>query len=146
MPENFNQPFGARNLNEFWRRWHMTLTEFLRDYAFYPLSLAMKRGLGRTHPNLCAAMPPMCAFLAMGAWHGATVGYLIFGLLHGLGVASLAIGARYRSKVCLPLWWKETRTGHCLAVLTNFAYVTFAFIFFSLPDEGLVVLLQRLVN
>jgi alginate O-acetyltransferase complex protein AlgI len=146
LPENFDWPFVSRNLNEFWQRWHMSLSGFLRDYVYYPLSLGMKRRFGRQYPNFSAAIPPLVTFVIIGVWHGATAGFLIFGLLHGLGMAWLAVAGRYKSRTAFQRWWEGSRTGHALAVLTNFAFVTFTLAFFSVPTDNLLLLLRRLLN
>ena len=77
LPENFNRPFLATSIRDFWRRWHMSLSGFLRDYVYIPLG-GSRRGKPRTLRNL------MVVFLLMGLWHGITWSYLLFGLFHGL--------------------------------------------------------------
>ena len=77
LPENFNRPFKAASIRDFWRRWHMSLSGFLRDYVYIPLG-GSRRGKARTLRNV------MVVFLLMGLWHGLTWGYLLFGLFHGL--------------------------------------------------------------
>ena len=77
LPENFNRPFSALSLRDFWRRWHMSLSGFLRTYLYIPLG-GSRKGRGRTVVNL------LIVFTAMGLWHGFTLPFLIFGLWHGL--------------------------------------------------------------
>lgn len=76
IPENFDRPYQARNLGEFWRRWHMTLSTWLRDYLFFPLG-GSKGSSGRTYFNLWLTM-----FL-VGMWHGASWNFVIYSNLHG---------------------------------------------------------------
>ena len=76
IPENFDRPYQARNLGEFWRRWHMTLSTWLRDYLFFPLG-GSKKGKGRTFFNLWLTM-----FL-VGMWHGASWNFVVYSNLHG---------------------------------------------------------------
>ncbi|GAB4556444.1 MAG: MBOAT family protein [Rhizobacter sp.] len=77
LPMNFDSPYKARNIAEFWRRWHMTLSRFLRDYLYIPLG-GNRRGLARQQVNLLATM------LLGGLWHGAGWTFVIWGGLHGL--------------------------------------------------------------
>lgn len=80
LPDNFNRPFSALSLRDFWRRWHMSLSGFMRDYLYIPLG-GSRKGARRTVVNL------FVVFIAMGLWHGFTVPFLLFGLWHGLLMA-----------------------------------------------------------
>ena len=77
LPYNFNSPYKATSIIEFWRRWHMTLSRFLRDYVYIPLG-GSRRGPRRRHANLMATM------LLGGLWHGAAWTFVAWGALHGL--------------------------------------------------------------
>lgn len=77
VEENFISPYFSRSIGEFWRRWHISLSSFLKDYIYIPLG-GSRNGV----PTLIAAT--MITFLASGAWHGATSGFLLWGALHGL--------------------------------------------------------------
>jgi alginate O-acetyltransferase complex protein AlgI len=76
LAENFDQPYGATSLSEFWRRWHMSLSFWLRDYLYFPLG-GSKRGLPRTLINLLVTM------LLCGLWHGAAWSFVVWGFAHG---------------------------------------------------------------
>ena len=77
LPENFNSPYKATNIIEFWMRWHMTLSRFLRDYLYIPLG-GNRKGVLRHHLNLMVTM------LLCGLWHGASWTFVIWGALHGI--------------------------------------------------------------
>ena len=81
LPENFNMPYVARNIAEFWRRWHITLSSWLRDYLYIPLG-GNRRGEGRTYVNL------MLTMLLGGLWHGASWNFVLWGGLHGSALAA----------------------------------------------------------
>lgn len=81
LPINFNSPYKSKNIREFWRRWHITLSFFLRDYLFIPLGGSRVSSAFRKYFNLVLTM-----FLA-GLWHGAGWGFMIWGLMHGIGLA-----------------------------------------------------------
>jgi alginate O-acetyltransferase complex protein AlgI len=80
FPENFNRPYSARSLQDFWRRWHITLSRWLRDYLYIPLG-GSKKGEGRTYVNIIITM------VLGGLWHGAAWTFVVWGALHGAGQA-----------------------------------------------------------
>ncbi len=77
FPENFNQPYRSRSITEFWRRWHMTLSTWFRDYLYIPLG-GNRKGAGRTYFNL------FLVFFFCGLWHGAAYTFIAWGLFHGI--------------------------------------------------------------
>jgi len=76
LPENFDYPYIARSVREFWRRWHMTLSRWFRDYLYIPLG-GGRHGTGKTYRNL------LLVFLLCGLWHGAAWNFVLWGLWHG---------------------------------------------------------------
>lgn len=82
FPENFNHPYQAKSISEFWRRWHMTLSGWFREVVFYPLE--RKRAAGDRWFNQYGNV--LVVFLLTGAWHGVTINFIIWGLLHGLAI------------------------------------------------------------
>lgn len=98
-PENFNLPYLAVSVQDFWRRWHITLSQFLKEYLYVPLG-GNRGSRWRTHLNL------MITMLLGGLWHGAAWSFLLWGGLHG---AYLVIG-----KI-----WAESRLGRCLGQLAG---------------------------
>jgi alginate O-acetyltransferase complex protein AlgI len=87
VPENFDRPYLARNMIDYWTRWHRTLSFWIRDYIFNPTYMAIARRKPTWAPQLAFA----CYFWALllsGIWHGATWNFVIFGLLNGLGVSA----------------------------------------------------------
>jgi alginate O-acetyltransferase complex protein AlgI len=89
LPENFNRPFTAINLQDFWSRWHITLSEWFKIYFFNPLLLALMRRFPnpRLSPYL-GVLGLFVVFLVLGAWHGASWEYMLVGLLLGTGIAA----------------------------------------------------------
>lgn len=77
LPVNFNSPYKACSIIEFWKRWHITLTRFLRNYVYFPLG-GSKKGTVRTYLNI------LIVFLISGIWHGANWTFVLWGVLHGL--------------------------------------------------------------
>ena len=77
LPENFDSPYAAKTIREFWRRWHISLSSFLRDYIYIPLG-GSRAGNAKKQRNL------LITFLVSGLWHGASLPYVLWGALHGL--------------------------------------------------------------
>ena len=83
LSPNFRAPYFSRNFTEFWKRWHITLSEWLRDYIYYPINRALSRANSRYRSlaNLCT--PPLITMLASGLWHGFSLNMILWGGLHG---------------------------------------------------------------
>ena len=86
VPENFDNPFLARNVKDFWNRWHITLSVWMRDVVFSPLSKYLVRVLGPGRANHAVALTITVVFLLVGVWHGVGWNYAAFGAAHALGV------------------------------------------------------------
>ena len=92
MPENFRRPFFSKTISEFWKRWHIPLGEWLKDYLFYPVTMskpmqhltkAARKRLGNQYgPLLAGSVALLCVWLVNGLWHGAAWNYILFGLYH----------------------------------------------------------------
>jgi D-alanyl-lipoteichoic acid acyltransferase DltB (MBOAT superfamily) len=94
FPQNFNSPYRATSFRDFWRRWHMTLSRFLRDFLYIPLG-GNRGGKWKTARNL------MITMVLGGLWHGAAWGFILWGTLHGLGL----VGERLlRGRLDAPAW------------------------------------------
>lgn len=88
LPENFDRPFGAVNFIEFWGRWHISLSQWLRSYVFNPLLMTlMRRNRSARTSQYPAVIAFFVTFFLVGAWHGQTSAFLFFGVLQGGGVA-----------------------------------------------------------
>ncbi len=97
FPENFNSPYKSRSITEFWRRWHISLSSFLRDYLYIPLG-GNRLGGGRTYVNLMTVM------LIGGLWHGASWNFVVWGGIHGLMLAFERLMGRKPFFGGLPGW------------------------------------------
>jgi len=88
LPENFNAPFSAKGFIDLWTRWHMTLSNWLKTYVFSPLLIAlMRRFPSRKAEPFLGVIANFVTFFLIGAWHGQTSEFLMFGLLNGLGIS-----------------------------------------------------------
>ncbi len=114
LPRNFDSPYRAVSVSDFWSRWHITLTRFFRTCVYIPLG-GNRKGLGRTCGNI------MIIFLLSGLWHGAGWGFLLWGALHG---GAMVVERLLRGKVTLPRW---------LGWLLTFVFVNVAWVYFRAP-------------
>lgn len=87
LPDNFNSPYKAVNIRDFWSRWHISLSTWLRDYIYIPLG-GSRKGLPRTITNL------LVTFLISGSWHGSDVNFILWGLMHGVATSINVIWER----------------------------------------------------
>jgi D-alanyl-lipoteichoic acid acyltransferase DltB (MBOAT superfamily) len=123
LTRNFNAPFHADSMAEYWKRWHITLSTWMRDYVFFPLC-----GRRPRMPRICGSI--MVVFLLNGLWHGARWNFLISGLLHGTYRVTELLAGRAISRAAWTLnamWSRPVRIARTLLV---FSLMTFAFLFF----------------
>ncbi len=123
LPLNFNSPYKATSITDFWRRWHMTLSRFLRDYLYIPLG-GNRGGPVRRYANL------MITMLLGGLWHGAGWTFVIWGGLHGLYLVINHGWRALRVRVFRHDLTRSSFLGRGLALLTTFLFVVIAWVFF----------------
>ena len=124
LPINFNSPYKAQNIQDFWRRWHITLSRFLKDYIYIPLG-GNRKGEFKTYSNL------MTTFILGGIWHGAGWTFVFWGFLHGLAL----VVHRIWSHLGFKLWsW--------LAWFITFNFINIGWVFFRAKewDDAIKVL------
>ncbi len=123
LPANFNSPYQAHHITDFWRRWHISLSSWLRDYLYIPLGGNRKGGI-RTNINLLMTM------LLGGLWHGANMRFVLWGTLHG--VALIFHKGWMRIFPSNPL--KKNPVTSFFGILITFHFVAFCWIFFRSTD------------
>lgn len=123
LPLNFNSPYKATSVTEFWKRWHMTLTRFLRKYVYFPLG-GNRKGYARTLVNI------MIVYLVSGIWHGAAWTFIVWGVLHG--------AVRVLEKIC---WnWLE-RIPKIIRWGGTFLFINLAWVIFRADSLGDVAIM-----
>ena len=126
LPKNFDSPYFSTSIADFWRRWHITLGDWLRNYLYFPLG-GSRAGLFRTCLNLLIVM------IIAGIWHGAAWGFIVWGTLHGLALVVHRLTETASKKWSVEWFW-ETVPGVILAwFLTQFMVFT-TWVFFRLPN------------
>jgi alginate O-acetyltransferase complex protein AlgI len=129
LPENFRMPYLATSIAEFWRRWHITLSTWLRDYLYIPLG-GNRRGRARTYANL------MITMLLGGLWHGASWTFVFWGLLHGVALAAHRAWSERRPPGRAPF-------GGVVGWAATYAFVCVAWVFFRAKDFGTAAAILR---
>jgi alginate O-acetyltransferase complex protein AlgI len=136
LPANFDRPYRARSITEFWRRWHITLSNWLRDFLFLPIAYAAarrveNRGLSaRREEYLSYVAAAVCTMTIAGLWHGAAWTFVAWGMIHGLTMA-------FERAVVKKRWYRATPDA--VKVGVTFLVVLFAWVFFrsaTLADAG----------
>ncbi|MCX6333974.1 MAG: MBOAT family protein [Bacteroidia bacterium] len=134
LPVNFNSPYKASDISDFWKRWHISLSRWLKDYLYISLG-GSRKGKFRSWLNL------MITMLLGGLWHGASIRFVIWGGLHGIGLVISKIlnsifGGRFRSN----------RFGRIFAIFLTFNFVSFCWIFFRAPDLHSAIMMIRQIG
>lgn len=123
LPQNFNYPYIAQSISDFWRRWHITMSSWFREYVFYPLERRRKFQMGNQQINL------LVVFLLTGFWHGPTLNFLVWGGLHGLAIALESTSAgRWMKKL-----WPPVRHLYTITI------VMLGWVFFRSPSINFAI-------
>lgn len=132
LPLNFNSPYKAVNISDFWRRWHISLSRWLKDYLYIPMG-GNRKGPLRTGFNLMVTM------LLGGLWHGAATRFIVWGGLHGVALVAEKIWHHLFRKVT-----RKRRIARVAGIILTFNFVSFAWIFFRAEtmDQAGVMLTQ----
>jgi D-alanyl-lipoteichoic acid acyltransferase DltB (MBOAT superfamily) len=124
IAENFDRPFAARNLAQFWQRWHITLTGWLRTYVFTLVTRPLLRRMAGRDDRLAIVAGILITLVLVGTWHGLHWNFVLYGFLHGVGVVWVSVYARDCGRWLLPAgtvrWWRQSRTGYLLSVALTF--------------------------
>ena len=144
LPENFQMPLSATSITDFWRRWHMTLSKWFRDYLFLPLEMATRNN---PYPNLRVCTNIFLMMLLVGLWHGPSWNYVIFGGIHGL---ALVIHKLWTVWDPLKPWKKKLAVKIPMTICAHFltlAVVMVGFVFFrSSTLSGAMSYLHQLLS
>ncbi len=131
LSPNFNRPYAAKSVMEFWRRWHISFSSWLLDYIFKPLQL-----LGRNLGSGGTALALLATFFLSGLWHGTTWNFVIWGLLHGGIMACSAWSARWRKSLVKRHRWLRGRLAEAGRLVLTFHLVALSWVFFRTGSPG----------
>ena len=136
-PENFNYPYAAANIRDFWQRWHITFSRVLTGYVFVPVSRKLNGAFGARR-NVVMVASYLATFLFCGYWHGPTLNFLLWGLYHGAGLVVYDIYRQGATKRRLrrkgrPAFRYAEPLGRAASVALTFSFVSLGWVFFVLP-------------
>ena len=137
-PENFENPYLALNISDFWKRWHITFSTFLKIYVFKPVIALLNKLPIAKYRMLVSVTAYMVTFLVCGLWHGSTLNFVLWGLWHGLGLSVYKL-LTY-GKPAKPM----TTHRKILGVFVTFVFVTIGWIFFNYPIDKLLIMMKLL--
>jgi D-alanyl-lipoteichoic acid acyltransferase DltB (MBOAT superfamily) len=137
LPINFRSPYKAKNISDFWRRWHISLSSWLRDYLYIPLG-------GSKNGKIVMFLALMITMLLGGLWHGAATKFVIWGGLHGLALAIHKVWTTYLPNKN-PRQKQPIKT--VLSIALTFNFVCFAWLFFRADSMQTVeIMLSQMTN
>lgn len=128
LMENFNHPLLSKNVSDFWRRWHISLSSWVNDYLYNPISL--KR---RYWGNWGIYYALFISFTIIGIWHGATWNYILFGVLQSLALIYETSTRKFRKKISRKI---PVQAYNGLSILFTYLFISFALILFKTPTPG----------
>jgi membrane protein involved in D-alanine export len=127
-PENFNRPFLARNIRDFWNRWHITLSFWFRDHVYMRFLLAATRGKWFASKHTAAIVGYFLSFGLMGLWHGIEPHYIVYGLYQATLLSAFDIFSRWNK---VHRFWRDGPLWRAAAIFTTFHFVCFGLLIFS---------------
>lgn len=136
LPENFERPYFKTNITAFWQSWHMTLSNWVRFYVFFPLSRALLKLKRRPSQTVVVLTAHLTTMIVIGLWHGITVNFLIWGVWHGVGLFlhkwwSDRTRKQYRELGKHP---RQKQAWSVAGSILTFHYVALGWVWFSLPE------------
>ncbi len=139
---NFKRPYLARNIMEFWNRWHLSFSTWLRDYIFYPLRRYFLKKTRKTTGFLVLVIPPLITMLLSGIWHGVGWTFIIWGMFHAIFYVMVVL---YKSRITRPD--REKHTIHnVMLILINFVVLSFSWLIFRAENlDAAVTIFQNII-
>ena len=144
LPINFNSPYKAYNVIDFWRMWHITLSDWLRDYIFFPIRRSLLRKYRNTHMYWTLLVPPMVTMLVCGLWHGVGWTFVLWGGLHGIYLVINQAWRMLNPKFNLTSKFSPFLLSN-ISWLITFISVVVAWVFFRAPTiHSALLMLQAM--
>ncbi|WP_422002461.1 MBOAT family O-acyltransferase [Reyranella sp.] len=141
VPENFNWPYAAASIREFWRRWHITFSRALTAHVFVPVVRVLQKAWPHS-PGTVSVVGYAATFLLCGFWHGATANFLLWGLWHAMGLAAQDAWMRFQRGRGVRPTGRKSRPQQALGIAATFLFVSVGWIFFVLPIDRLATILR----
>jgi len=149
LPENFNWPFLQKNIREFWGSWHMSLTSWLVDYVYWPIVRKLRNlQYFRVRPVLLSIVGMNATFVAVGAWHGEALNFILWGVYHGIGISAVNVYQRQKRRIRNKRVQRyfASRISQVVGIISTFHFFIFGLALFALNMEKLRILFSRLAG
>lgn len=146
LPENFNNPFMKKNIQQLWASWHMSLTGWLTDYIYWPLSKRLRKvTFFRSNPILLSNISIIVTFIICGMWHGEKFNFILWGTYHGIGLAILNMYQKKKRKIKNKILrdYFQSKYSYWIGVIGTFHFFVFGILLFSLNAEEIKAFLLR---
>jgi len=146
LPENFNNPFLKKNIQELWANWHISLTSWLTDYIYWPLVRRLrKNSTFQNKPILLSNICIIVTFLICGMWHGDTINFLLWGLYHGIGIAVVNTYRSYKRKIKSPILRRyfASSGSKIVGIVATFNFFAIGIVLFALTPETISTIMRR---
>jgi D-alanyl-lipoteichoic acid acyltransferase DltB (MBOAT superfamily) len=150
LSENFRRPYFAKSIREFWGRWHISFSSWLRDYLYLPLAYFLSRKLRHNHylkiqtEHWIFSVSTLIAFLVCGLWHGKGLNYVLWGLLFGVYLVIGQLTRRWRNRLRIRLGLEAFDKRYTIVkIAVTFALVTIAWVFFRIPELSTIALVFK---
>jgi alginate O-acetyltransferase complex protein AlgI len=140
LPDNFANPYAQPDLARFWQAWHITLSTWLRDYIFFPISRRLLRRLGQRFSTIITFFSHILTMTICGLWHGISSGFVAWGIWHGLGLFAHSQVPQLRQRFGIP------RIPNVLGTLFTFCFVALGWVFFGTDLHTALHIFARLVG
>jgi alginate O-acetyltransferase complex protein AlgI len=148
LPENFNRPFLKPNIQQLWANFHISLTSWLTDYIYWPLSKKLRTfDYFRKNPIFLSNCAIIVTFVICGIWHGDTAIFVLWGLYHGIGLSVLNIYQKWKRKMRSPVMRKyfTSKLSYAVGVVGTFTFYSVGLIAFILSTAEMKLLVSRFV-
>lgn len=147
-PENFDNPYFSKSLSVFWKKWHMTFSNFLFKYIFKPLVVNLSKYFKKSPRLLITFIGYILTFIICGIWHGSTLNFLYWGLWHGVGLIlfkiwNIYVYKKHIEKIKIKIIQK---TYNIFAIAITFIFVTFGWFFFNYQTNDISLITSNLAS
>jgi len=147
LPENFNNPFLKKNIQQFWANFHISLTSWLTDYIYWPLSRKMRKiAFFKKRPVFMSNINIIITFIVCGMWHGETFNFVVWGAYHGVGLATLNVYQKQKRKIrnSFVRNYFRSKYSEFVGIFFTLHFFVFGIILFSLKNDEIQLIIYSI--
>ena len=149
LPENFNNPFMKKNIQQLWANWHISFTGWLIDYIYWPLTRKLRNfEFLRKSPIFLSNISIIVTFIVCGIWHGETFNFVVWGFYHGIGLAIFNIYQKQKRRIKNPRvrQYFKSKYSIWIGIFVTFNFFTLGILLFSMQMEDIILLISRFLG